>query len=168
MLRRRRRTGDLTEYLLFNGKFNSVGEFVPVRAEQLDAIVLPGIVRGRDDDASGEPVRVCQKGDRRRRNDTGALYRRSPGGEACSKSCGDPFAGLASIHAEQNSRRWCLDGKSMGESKPNRIDGGRIERRLAGNGANTIGSKKLLHELLVSVTFASSIEVCFTSASSVP
>ena len=47
-----------------------------------------------------------------------------------------------------------LRRESVGEREPNRIDGGCIERRLTGDGADAIGSKELLHELSVSVTFA--------------
>ena len=39
----------------------------------------------------------------------------------------------------------------MRESEADGIDRGCVERGLAGNAANAVGSKKLLHELLVSV-----------------
>src|SRR3979490_2970188 len=111
---------------------------------------------------------MCQKGNSGRRDDTGALYQSVPGDEARCESSGDPVAGLACIHAEKNAWRRCCGGERVGKGKPNRIDGVRIERLLAGHCANTIGSKELLHELLISVTCSSSIFVSVTSASSVP
>ncbi len=111
---------------------------------------------------------MCQKGDSGRRNDTGALYRSFPGGEARGESSGDPLTGLPCVHTEQNPRRRRCGGERVREGESNRINSGCIERRPAGHGADAIGSKELLHELLVSVTFASSIFVCVTSASSVP
>src|ERR1700747_3181207 len=111
-------------------------------------------------------MRMRQKGDSGRCDDTGALYRSSPVGEARGQSCGDPIAGLSSVHAEQNAGRRRLGGKCVCEGQPNRIDGGCVERWLAGDGADAVGPKELLHELLISDMFASSI--CVTSASSVP
>src|SRR5260370_15556198 len=111
---------------------------------------------------------MSQKGESGCRDDTRAVYRRSPSGEACGESSGDPVAGLASVHAEQNAWSRRRDRKCVPERKPNRIDCGCIERRLPGDGANAISPKELLHELSVPVKFASLISVCVTSASSVP
>src|SRR5260370_40215091 len=99
---------------------------------------------------------MCQKGNSGRRDDTGALNRRSPGDEASRESSGDPVARFSCVHAEQNAWRRCRGGKCVGEGKSNRIDGGSIERRLAGDGAAAIGSKERLHEVVSSGRFSSS------------
>ena len=49
---------DVREDVGLDGVLKFVGELVAIRAEDLDAIVVPGIVRGRDDDAGGE-IRCC-------------------------------------------------------------------------------------------------------------
>ena len=45
-----------------DGRLVRVGKLEPVRAEDLDAIVVEGIVRGRDHDAEVGPERACQHG----------------------------------------------------------------------------------------------------------
>src|SRR5271156_2549894 len=103
LLRRRRQTGELTEYLLFDREFDSIGQLIAVRAEQFDPIVIPGIVRGRDDNASGKPVRMRKKGDGRSRNHASALYRGPACSETRSQRGSNPLAGLAGVHTEQNA-----------------------------------------------------------------
>ena len=56
----------------FDGELGGVGELVAVWAKELDAVVLPGIVRGGDDDAGGEVVRAGEAGDGGSRDDAGA------------------------------------------------------------------------------------------------
>ena len=78
------------EDLVFDGDLGGVGELVAVGAEELDAVVLPGIVRGRDDDAGGEFVRAGEEGDGGGGDDAGALDGGSAGGEAGGEGGGDP------------------------------------------------------------------------------
>src|SRR5215813_13018320 len=99
-------------------------------------------------------MRLRQKGDGGRSYNAGTLHRSSGRYKARSKSSGYPITGLASVHAKQNAWRWRHDSKGTSEGKPNRIYSLSIERRLANDGANAIGSKKLLHEWSVSVTLA--------------
>jgi hypothetical protein len=62
----------------FDGEFGGVGELVAVGAEELDAVVLPGIVRGGDDDAGGERVRAGEEGDGGGGDDAGGLSTVAP------------------------------------------------------------------------------------------
>src|ERR1700730_15849899 len=104
LLRNRRQPGELVEYLFFNSEFHRVGQFVTIWTEQLDPVVLPGIVRGRNNDARRETVRMSEKADSSRRDNACALYRRSSADKARGESSGNPVAGLASVHAKQNAR----------------------------------------------------------------
>ncbi len=56
---------DVLEDFGFDLVLDLIGELHAVRSEELDAIVLPGIVRGGDDDAGGKAVGVG-RGRRRR------------------------------------------------------------------------------------------------------
>src|ERR1035441_5365877 len=54
---------DVFEDFGFDFVLDLVGELHAVGAEELDAIVLPGIVGGGDDDSGGEAVGVGEVGD---------------------------------------------------------------------------------------------------------
>ncbi len=51
---------------LFDGRFRLIGELEALAAEDLDAVVLEGVVGGGDDDARIGPHAVGEKGDPRR------------------------------------------------------------------------------------------------------
>ena len=74
--------GEVAEDFGFDGEFGGVGKLVAIGAEELDAIVLPGIVRGGDDDAGGEVVGAGEEGDGGSGDDAGALDGGPGGGEA--------------------------------------------------------------------------------------
>ena len=84
--------GGMVQDFVFNGQFERIGELEAVAAEELDAVVVPGIVGGGDDDAGAEAVGAGEKGDggggdrrrrsrrsRRRRADRRRAWRRSRG-----------------------------------------------------------------------------------------
>ena len=48
----------LAEDFGFDGEFGGIGKLEAVGAEELDAVILPGIVGGGDDDAGGEAVNM--------------------------------------------------------------------------------------------------------------
>ncbi len=54
------RGGKLNEYLVLNRQLGCVSQLVAVRPKQLNAIVLPWIVRGGNDDSCTESVRARQ------------------------------------------------------------------------------------------------------------
>ena len=55
--------GGVEEDLALHGELEHVGELEAVGAEELDAVVLPGIVGGGDDDAGIEAVMAGEEGD---------------------------------------------------------------------------------------------------------
>ncbi len=131
----------------FDGELGGVGELVAVGAEELDAVVSPGIVRGGDDDAGGEAVRAREVGDRGGGDDAGALDRSTAGGKAGGEGSGDGFTGLARIHPNEDARRLALRGgrEVMRECEAYGVDGGGVERRLARDAANAVGAEEFLH-----------------------
>ena len=90
-----------------------------------------------------KPCGAGEEGDGGGGDDAGVFDRGAAGGEAGGEGGGDPVAGLARVHAEQDagraSRRWWARATADG------VDGGGIERRLAGDGANAVGAEELLH-----------------------
>ena len=126
----------------FDGDFGGVGEFEAVGAEELDAVVLPGIVGGGDDYTGGEFVGVSEEGDGGSGDDSGGLYGGASGDEAGGEGGCDPGAGLAGVHAEED-----FGGCSemMGESDADGVDGGGVERGLAGDGSDAVGAEESFH-----------------------
>ncbi len=86
----------------FDGEFGFVGELVAVVAEDLDAVVLPGIVGGGDDDAGGEAVLAGEEGDGGGGDDAGGFDRGASGAEAGGERGGDPRAALAGVGTHDN------------------------------------------------------------------
>ena len=94
--------GGVMENFIFHGQLDGVGELVAVGAEELDAVVAPGIVRGGDDYASLKSMGAGEEGDGGGGNDAGAFNACSGGPKAGSEDGGDPRAGFAGIAAEKD------------------------------------------------------------------
>ena len=80
---------EVGEDAFFNGELGRVGELVAVGAEELDAVILPGIVRGGDNDAGRKAVGGGEVGDGGRGDDAGVFDRRAAFGEAGGEGGGD-------------------------------------------------------------------------------
>ena len=78
--------------LVFDGEFDRVGQLEAVAAEELDAVVLPGIVRGGDDDAGLEAVLTREEGDGGSGHNTRALDCCACLAQAGGEGGGDPRA----------------------------------------------------------------------------
>jgi hypothetical protein len=132
----------VVEDLVFHGQLDRVGELEAVGAEELDAVVAPGIVRGGDDDAGVEAVGARRGRRRPGGHDAPRFPRVAPAfAQAGGERGGDPGAGLARVAAEKDfglrrflrsewpsarpTRRWCW-----------------VERGLAGDGANAVGAEE--------------------------
>jgi hypothetical protein len=104
-------------------------------------------MRCGDDDAGGERVRAGEEGDSGGGDDAGGFDGRSGGGEAGGECSGDPVRGFAGILADENS--WWLVSmvppQMVGEGEADGVDRRGIERRLAGNATNAVGSEEFLH-----------------------
>ena len=77
--------------------FQLVGELVAVGAEDLDAVVLPGIVRGRDDDPGGETIGAREVRHARRGDDAGAHHLHLRGLQPGGQDRADPGARFARV-----------------------------------------------------------------------
>src|SRR5580704_3186287 len=126
----------------FDGEFGGVGEFVAVGAEELDAVVLPRIVRGGDDDAGGEAVGAGEEGDGGSGDHARGFDGGASGGEASGEGGGDPVGGFSCVLTNEDAG---TGTEVVGEGEADGVDGGGIEWRLAGDAANAVGAEKLLH-----------------------
>ena len=115
----------------------------PSRAEELDAVVLPGIVGGGDDDAGLEAVGAGEEGDGRGGHDAGAFDAGSGGAKTGGEGGGDPGAGLAGVAAEDDFGLGVPLAQRVGEGEADGEDGGGIERGFAGDGADAVGTEEL-------------------------
>jgi hypothetical protein len=128
-----------------DGDFGGVRELEAVGTEKLDAVVLPGIVRGGDDNACGKVVRAGEEGDGGSGDDSGGFDGGATGREACGKGGGDPVRRLAGVLADEDAGRVA---QVMGECEADGVDGGGVERGLAGDATNAVGAEKLLHRII--------------------
>ena len=133
---------ETAEDLAFDGEFDRIGKLVTVRAEEFDAVVLPWIVRGRDDDACGEVPGAGQVSDGRGGDDAGTLYGGACRNEASREARGDPLGGLAGVHADEGARGV---PQVVGDGGADGVDGGGIEGGVAGDAANAVGAEESLH-----------------------
>ena len=93
---------EVIEDLRFDLVFDFVGELEAVGAEDLDAVVGPGIVRGRDHDAGGEAVGAGEVGDAGRGDDAGAGDLRACAVQTTGEGAADPVAGFAGVLPDEN------------------------------------------------------------------
>ncbi len=141
------RIGDLdlrgvVKNLVFHGQFHRVGQLEAVRAEELDAVVLPRIVRCRDHHARMETMRAREKRDRRRGDNARAFNLCAGFAQACGQRGRDPRAGLARVAAEKHFGFRCGFAQRVGQRQSDAVNGCGVERSLARDGANAVGSEK--------------------------
>ena len=133
----------MVKNLLLHGQLDRIGELEAVGAEELDAVVLPGIVRGGDDDSGVEAMGAGEKRNGRCGHDARALHlQRLPGAE--------PAASVAAIQGPDSRvsrpRRTlgCVDdlAQRVGEGEADAVDRRGVERSLACDGANAVGAEE--------------------------
>ena len=83
----------------FDLEFGCVGELVAVGAEELDAVVLPWVVGGGDDDTGGEAVGLGEEGDGGCGDDAGGLSTVAPPAMR-------PLVRVAAIQSEDSRVSW--------------------------------------------------------------
>ena len=88
--------------LVLHGQLDRVGELEAVGAEELDAVVAPGIVRGGDDHAGLKSMSAGKKGDGRSGHNARALDADAGLTQAGGERGGNPGAGLAGVAAEDH------------------------------------------------------------------
>ena len=128
-----------------------VGQLEAGVAEDLDAVVAIGIVRGGNHDAGGEAIGAREIGDAGRGDDTGEAYVDAAAQESAGDLRGDPRTGLARIHADNHpgAGRDAAEVRAQGHAE--RMDGSRVERILARQAANAVGAEELFGHLLFAV-----------------
>ncbi len=125
----------------FNLMLQLVGEFVTVGAEDLDAVVLPGIVRGRNDNARREPVGARQVRNPGRGNHAGAHHPHLRRFQSSRENCADQSARLAGVLSDDDARGCVASGKSLPQGASDGVHGSPIQRILARDTPNSIGPK---------------------------
>ncbi len=133
----------MMEDFFFDGEFIGIGQLESVGAKELDAVILPGIVRGGDDNARVEAVSTREERHGRRGDDARAFDRGSGFTQSRGEGGGDPRTRFARIAAQKNlgSRRGL--SKRVGEGEADGVDGCWVERSLACDGANAVGAEEL-------------------------
>ena len=132
---------DVGEDVGFDGMFQLIGELVAVCAEDLDAIVLPGIVRRRNHDAGGELVEARQIRNPRGRDHAGAdhldLCRLQP----CRQSGANPCARLARVLADHGLRLARVANQVVPQCAPNQISAFPGKRKISRHSPNPVCPK---------------------------
>ena len=131
--------------LLLNAEFDFVGELVAVVAEDFDAVVLPGIVAGGDDDAGGEAVLAGQEGDGRGGDNAGGGDVGTGGAKTGGERGGDPMTALAGVHAHDDANGLVRFAKSGGERDADCVDGALVQRCFTGDRSYSVRAKQLPH-----------------------
>ena len=123
-----------------------VGELVAVRPEQLDAVVVERIVRGRDHDAEIGAHRARQHGDRRRRHRAEQQHVHADRGEAGDQRGLDHVAGQPRVLADHHAMAVVAAAKHQAGRLP---DLQRQFRRdhAVGAAANAVGAEILANHV---------------------
>ena len=129
------------EDLVFHRQLHRVGQLESVAAEELDAVVLPGIVRGRDDHAGMKAMGARQKGHGRCGHNARALDPRSRLTQSGGQHGSDPRAGLARVAAQDHlglrGFERVAEGQAAGKNR------GCIEGFFPCDGADAVGTEEL-------------------------
>ena len=101
-------------------KLGVVGELVAVAAEELDAVVLVGVVRGRQHDGEVERVAVQQQRRGRRRQHAAEQRVAARGRDARGHRRLQHLAGLARVAQEEHTRALGGQLRGRGARQPER------------------------------------------------
>ena len=130
---------------VFDCEFHCVWQFESIAAEELDAVVAPGIVRGADDYTSLKAMRARQKGNSRRGHNARALDTRSGLAQTLSQRGRDPHTRLARVAAENDPGF----GNGFAQRVPQRNSCGKyrscVQGRFACNASNAVGAEKFAY-----------------------
>ena len=149
----RRRIAAMLEDVRFERFFDGIRELHACVREKLYAVVVVRIVRGGNNDAGLKIILANEAGDAGRGDDAsksdGTTGLRESGGE----KSGDVRAGFARVHADEDVSGGVLAAQIGSERAARGIKSGVVERRSAGNAANSISSEKFFgHERLAAKT----------------
>ena len=133
-----RRVGDDRLHL----SLDPLGKLLAPPGEHLDSVVFEGIVRRGDHHTCVVSRRTREIGDGGRRHDADARHRRTFSACAVGQLGLDPRARFARVAADQEPRQLGRMRQRPNQCRSQPADSGGIERRLAGDAADAVGSKK--------------------------
>ena len=127
----------------FDCVLDVIAKLVSVVAKDLDAIVLPRIVRGGDDDAGGKIARSRQVSNARGRDDPSFDRLHSLRRQAARQHLGNPFTRFPRVLPNDNLHARMLRRQPNAERAPDNFDCPAVKRILAGNATNAVSPEKL-------------------------
>ena len=119
-----------------------VGELVAVGIEQLDAVVVEGIVRGRDHHAEVGAQRAREHGDRRRRHRPEQEHVHADGGEARHQRRLDHVARQPRVLADHDAMAVLAAGEQLARRPCRPAARSRTSWVRVGASANAIGAEQ--------------------------
>ena len=126
----------------FQHFFRRIRKFHPGMRKKFYAIVMEGIVGGGDYHAGFKIILADQAGDSRGGDHSRKGHRCASLRKARGKDRSNVRAGFASVHADKDARGRMFAMQIGAQSVSGRKQGGIVERRRAGNAANTVGTKE--------------------------
>jgi len=149
----RRGIAAMFENVCFESLFDGVRELHACVREKLYAVVVVGIVGCGNDHAGLKIILADEAGDAGCGDDACKGDRTAGLRESYGEESGDVRAGLTRIHADENVSSGVFAKQIGGEGTAGGEKSGVVERRRAGDAANTIGSEKFFgHERLEAKT----------------
>jgi hypothetical protein len=134
--------GGVAEDFVFHGQLDGIGKLESVCAEELDAVVAPGIVGGGDDDTGVKSMSAGEEGDGGGGHDAGAFDAGSGGAQSGGEGGGDPGTGFAGVAAEQDGGMLRIPLERVGQGEADGVDGGGVEGEFTGDGADAVGAEE--------------------------
>lgn len=148
-----RRIAAMLEDIGFERFFDGVRELHTCVREEFYAVVVVRIVGGGNNNASLKIILANETSDARRGDDASKSYRPAGLRDSSGEESGDMRTGLARVHADEDMNGGVLAAQIRSERAARGIKSGVVERRSAGNAANTISSEKFFgHERLAAKT----------------
>ena len=133
---------DQLENLVLDFQLSRVGQLVAIVREHLDAVVRPGIVRGRDHHAGGELTHARQVRHARRGQHAGRFHCHPSFFQSCGHGGRDPSAGLARVFSHHHPRASMRARQIMPQRLPDDPRGSFIQRKASRHAADAIGAKQ--------------------------
>jgi hypothetical protein len=139
----------MLEDIGFEGFFDGVWELHACVREKFYTVVMERIVGSGNDNAGLKVILADETSDARRGYDACKSYRPACLRDSSGKKSGDVRARFARVHANEDVSGGMFAEQIGGEGTAGGEESGVVERRSAGNSANTVCSEKFFgHERL--------------------
>ncbi len=133
--------GQQAEDFLFDEVFFGIGQLEAVVAEDLQAVVLVGIVRSRDHDAGDERTGAREVGHAGGGDHAGVTHANALAGQASGHHFRDPRSAFARVRADHDLRARGMCDSVLTQRNAECIDCPWIQRKLSRHPANSIGTE---------------------------